>query len=339
MTEVWRIISGKPAGAAAAEPWVAALEDTVTQWNIGRPFSSTSGTTGQPVEHRYSPEAVLASARATAVHFGLEETTTTWSALPASGTGGRMAVWRALALGWDLTVSRPSAAPQVPKASDSTGRFDFSVATPMQARHLLDRGQLDRFHQLLLGGAPLDPVLEMQLLEGGERHGCRIHLGFGMTETLTHIATRPLGTDVFRPLQGVSFKVEEDGALTIDAPDRGVQGLRTRDAVETADGGFRWLGRLDDVLNSGGIKVHPHALEQALAPRLRGLLGDRRWYVSGRPDAALGDRITLVVEGTGEAKLADALLEAAADEGAIRPRSVEFATAFEETATGKLRRN
>ena len=209
----------------------------------------------------------------------------------------------------------------------------------MQARHLLDSGQLDRFHQLLLGGAPLDPVLEMQPLEGGERHRCRIHLGFGMTETLTHIATRPLGTDVFRPLQGVSFKVEEDGALTIDAPDRGVQGLRTRDAVETADGGFRWLGRLDDVLNSGGIKVHPHALEQALAPRLRGLLGDRRWYVSGRPDAALGDRITLVVEGTGEAKLADALLEAAADEGAIRPRSVEFATAFEETATGKLRRN
>ncbi len=338
MTEAWRVISGKPAGAAAAEPWVAALEDVAAQWNIGQPASTTSGTTGQPVEHRYSPEAVLASAKATAAHFGLGEETTTWSALPASGTGGRMAVWRAMSMGWDLAVSRPSAAPEVPVVSGASGRFDFGVATPMQARHLLDSGQLDRFHQLLLGGAPLDPVLEMQLLEGEVRHGCRIHLGFGMTETLTHIATRTLGSDVFRPLQGVSVKVEQDGALTIDAPERGVQGLRTRDAIEAADGGFRWLGRLDDVLNSGGIKVHPHVLEQALAPHLGALLGDRRWYVAGRPDPALGDRITLVVEGTGEAKLADALLEAGADEGAIRPRSVEFVAAFEETATGKVRR-
>ena len=338
MTGVWRIISGKPAGGVA-EPWVAALEDVAEQWNIGQPSSTTSGTTGQPVEHRYSPEAVLASARATAAHFGLGEETTTWSALPASGTGGRMAVWRAMSMGWDLTVSRPSAAPEVPEVSAASGRFDFGVATPMQARHLMDSEQLDRFHQLLLGGAPLDPVLEMQLLEAEERYGCSIQLGFGMTETLTHIATRPLGTDVFRPLQGVSVKVEQDGSLTIDAPDRGVQGLRTRDAVEAAVGGFRWLGRLDDVLNSGGIKVHPYALEQTLAPRLRGLLGDRRWYVTGRPDPALGDRITLVVEGTGEAKLADALLEAGADEGAIRPRSVEFVPAFDETATGKVRRN
>ena len=55
--------------------------------------------------------------------------------------------------------------------------------------------QLSRFAILLLGGAPLSPGLEAALQEAAGRSDCRIFHGFGMTETLTHIATRPLGTE------------------------------------------------------------------------------------------------------------------------------------------------
>lgn len=252
-----------------------------------------------------------------------------------------MAVWRALALGWDLTVTEPAAAPTVPRDTDN--RYDFAVATPMQARYLLDSGQLDRFRQLLLGGAPLDPVLEAELRDSVGSSGCRIHLGFGMTETLTHIAVRPLGEDAFRLLEGVDLSLEPDGAMVIDAPGRGVRHWRSQDAAEWTTNGdtraFRWLGRIDDAMNSGGLKVHPHVLEQEIARTAGRLLDGRRWYVAGRPDPALGDRITLVVEGPPDGELGKQVLDACSGIGIERPRAVEFVDAFRETATGKVVRH
>ena len=287
-------------------------------------------------------DAVRASARATAAHFGLTgPSTRTWSALPAAGTGGRMAVWRALILGWDLTVNLPSSTPDIAAPAGSpVDRYDFGVATPMQARHLLASGQLNRFRQLLLGGAPVGPALEDALLEAGREAGCDIHVGFGMTETLTHIATRSLGSEAYRPLPGVTVHIAGDQALIVDSPDRGLQQLHTRDAAEwmsaTDTSDFRWLGRLDDVLNSGGIKVHPHRVERLLSPLIQGMLAGRRWYVCGRDDEVLGDRITLVLEGAPQEELMEMLLSACHGLGNTRPRAVEFLPAFEETATGKV---
>lgn len=320
------------------------FDAVVAEWQDGQPASCTSGSTGQPTTHRFHPDAVRASARATAAHFGLQgNNIRTWSALPAAGTGGRMAVWRALILGWDLTVSSPSSAPVVPPyGSDRDGRYDFGVATPMQARHLLTSGQLGRFHQLLLGGAPLDPKLETALIEAGTSQHCQIHLGFGMTETLTHIATRPLGKKAFHPLPGITLRIREDQRLEIDAPDRGVQQLLTQDAAEWADSTdsmrFHWLGRCDDVMNTGGIKVYPGAVEGQLGPHIDPLIGHRRWYITGREDTVLGNRITLVVEGPRDEELARSILAAGGSLGNVRPRAVEFMPVFESTATGKLLR-
>lgn len=341
MNGTWTIVAGRPDASGRTEPWMTDFDGVVSEWHAGQPTGRTSGSTGEPTFHRFEPEAVRASAAATARHFGLEGRVSTWSALPASGTGGRMAVWRALARGWDLTVSQPSAHPAVP-VRHGGGRFDFAVATPMQARHLAASNQLLRFHQLLLGGAPVDPELEAVLVEAGGRAGCRIHHGFGMTETLTHVAVRPLGSDCFRPLTGVDLAIGPQGALIVHAPERGVFQLMTRDAASWADASrsrdFRWLGRLDDVLNSGGLKVHPHRLEQDIRAGLEPALGGRRWYVAGRPDAALGQSITLVIEGHRDALIEEKALAFCRGLGTIRPRAIEFMTVFEETATGKVRR-
>lgn len=342
MRASWQIQGGAATAAGDPAPWMADFDAVVDQWQRGVAESQTSGSTGAPICHRFEPQSVAHSAEATAAHFGLHPTPSkpisAWSALPVSGTGGRMMLWRALILGWDLTVSEPTAAPQPPPTGTPDGRYDFGVATPMQARHLALTGMLSRFHQLLLGGAPLTAELEAQLIDAGRNAGCRMHLGFGMTETLTHIATRQLGTPEYQALPGVFLSQDGEGALVIHAPERGVIEHATRDAIAwaTAPGGaFRWLGRLDAVINTGGVKVHPEALESEWAADLGPLLGARKWYAAGRPDATLGHHIAVVVEGERSPELAQAILLKLQSRGMRRPRSVEFVAVFRETATGK----
>ena len=347
MTAFWRF--PQTAAAGEAPDWVHPFLTLDAEWQAGRATGHTSGSTGEPKAFRFDPDAVRASARATAAHFGLTGASDggvqAWSSLPAAGVGGRMMWWRTRILGWSLTQSRPSAAPDVPPTTDGR-RYDFAVATPQQAAHLAETGQLSAFKTLLLGGGGLPPSLEAVLIKAGQATDCTLHVGFGMTETLTHIATRPLGDPLYRPLPGVAWSVGPDGGLVLDVPERQVHALHTRDAVapETdahGDQGFRWLGRLDDVINTGGIKVHPAELEQALEPHIAPLLKGRRWHVAGRPHPTTGEQVLLVVEGQTDPELAAQLLQAlsAGHPHPDRPRDVVWTDRFEETATGKVRRH
>ena len=346
MTAFWRF----PQAAAAGEApdWVQPFLTLDAEWQAGRATGHTSGSTGAPKAFHFDPDAVRASAQATAAHFGLngftEADVQAWSALPASGVGGRMMWWRTRVLGWKLTQNRPSATPDVPPTEDGR-RYDFAVATPQQAAHLAKTGQLTAFNTLLLGGGGLSPSLETALMDAGQAANCNLHMGFGMTETLTHIATRPLGNPMYCPLPGVAWSVGPDGSLVLDVPERQVHALHTRDAVAPAtdahgNRGFRWLGRLDDVINTGGIKVHPAQLEQTLEPHVASLLEGRRWQVAGRPHPTTGEQVLLLVEGQADPELAAQLLQAlsAGHPHPDRPRDVVWTDRFEETATGKVRR-
>ena len=112
--------------------------------------------------------------------------------------------------------------------------------------------------------------------------------------------------------------------------------------MEAASGlpGFRWLGRLDDVINTGGLKVHPADLERRIAPLVLPLMGKRRWYLAGRPHAITGQQVTLILEGEEDPTLGLSLLEQLAEghPQPDRPRAVEWRERFEETATGKVLR-
>ena len=347
MSHAWRLSNA--ADAVAPPDWALPFMEVDAAWQEGRAEGLSSGSTGSPKRFSFDPQAVVASARATAQHFELplpaQQPVHAWSALPATGIGGRMMVWRTRILGWTLTQDRPSSAPAVTPAPGGN-RYDFAVATPQQAAHLARSGQLVAFQLLLLGGGPVSPTLEAELLESGREQKCALHLGFGMTETLTHIATRSLGRDVFLPLPGVDWSCGPDGALRLSDASRGVDNLLTRDAVEprkdaeSGQDGFVWLGRLDDVINTGGLKVHPDRLERILEPIVAPLMGARRWYLTGRPDPLTGMQVTLVLEGEVESGLDVRLLDALATghPHADRPRAVEWQLRFEETATGKVRR-
>lgn len=347
MSEFWRFHPAAEAGAVP--PWAEVFLDIDRLWGSGQAVGRTSGSTGSPVDIHFAPDAVRASAEATGRHFGLSDkepgSVCTWSGLPTAGVGGRMMWWRCRVLGWHLTQSRPSSAPDLPPPPGGADRYALAVATPQQAHHLALRGSLAHVALLLLGGAPISAALEAQLIEAAHASGCHIHHGFGMTETLTHIATRRLGSPIYRPLPGVTLDLDADGSLIVTAPQRGVNALRTRDVVRAAESGiaegFQWLGRLDHVINTGGVKVHPELTEAKLAPALTDCLGGRRWYLTGRQHAVTGQQVTLVVEGGANEELAAICLQRAEEActGPERPRSVEWQPRFEETASGKVRRH
>jgi O-succinylbenzoic acid--CoA ligase len=226
------------------------------------------------------------------------------------------------------------------------------------------RARLNGMTAILVGGAPVSAALEQQ----AQALAAPVYHTYGMTETATHIALRRLnGPDAspwFQPLPGVEIDVDARGCLRLKGPMTLDHWLQTNDLVDLAippqqppqasassdDGSrfelhvarFRWLGRWDNVINSGGVKVQVETVEAAAGQAWLALgLAERRFFVAGLPDARLGERVTLLVEGSPlpaaqEAALTAALAQALPAYEA--PRQVLYAPRFVETATGKIDR-
>ncbi|MGB0178160.1 MAG: O-succinylbenzoic acid--CoA ligase, partial [Owenweeksia sp.] len=159
---------------------------------------------------------------------------------------------------------------------------------------------------------------------------------YGMTETISHVAMRRVNgsdNDVFRALPGVSFQVDQRGCLVINAPDIGVENLLTNDTVELVDTtSFRWLGRFDNVVNSGGIKLHPEAIESKIGE------WGQPFFLAGVPDDALGEKLIMVVES--EQPVLKSQLKSLFKGFAPYevPKEIRTVSTFEYTANGKLNR-
>ena len=149
---------------------------------------------------------------------------------------------------------------------------DLVAAVPLQVTRLRQalgdaaaRAQIERWRIVLLGGtAPSAELCDFLAT-------CRsqVVMSYGMTETLTHIALQTITPDHridgFRCLPGVSIQLDARGCVIVDAPHVGAQHLVTNDCAELrADGTFKLLGRIDNVINSGGIKVHAENVEAAV---------------------------------------------------------------------------
>ena len=231
---------------AAAQDWLSG-EDELTLF--------TSGSTGSPKTWTVQRSHVLESIRATAHAFNLGPATRSALAMDVAATGGRLMLWRALELGMHLQI--------LPVGRHLTweGILDFLALVPQQALSLSPE-QAGQVGTLLLGGAPVSPQEEGKLLA----LDATVYHGFGMTETLSHIALRRLGGEArYTCLPGVSVTLDQ-GALVIDAPHRGVHALRTTDAADVhSPNSFTWLGRLDGAILSGGKKIFPEGVDQSIA--------------------------------------------------------------------------
>ena len=162
---------------------------------------------------------------------------------------------------------------------------------PLQVEKSLehDREAFERIKTVIIGGAPVSYQLRQKLKDCPNR----LFATYGMTETITHVAVQDLkSSDYFEALPGISLELDARGCLVIDAPRITEKKIVTNDLVELDGQKFRWLGRYDHVINSGGVKVIPEEVERALAPYIR-----QRFFVTGTPHDQLGEIVTLVVEG------------------------------------------
>ena len=182
------------------------------------------------------------------------------------------------------------------------------------------------------------------MLQGKMQHalsGCkeevRIYESFGMSETLSHIALKmlyPKKQEYFTLLEGITISTSHEGALTIEAPELTSSTLYTTDRVEIiSEGKFRFLGRLDHVINSGGVKIHPEELESFIKEHT-----ERELAVSALPDPLLGQRLVVVVQGKEEPAVRAQILELPFSQRYLRPKEVFFTECLPLTPNGKINR-
>ena len=313
------------------------------QWLMGQAEFElmTSGSTGAPKAIRVSREQMAASARLTGQALGLQYGDSALVCLPTQYIAGRMMLVRGLELGLNLMVVTLSSNPLATLPTDS--HVDFTAFVPMQLHKIIHETPsqiaiLNRMKAILVGGAEVSAMLVNDL----QAIHAPIYHTYGMTETVSHIALRRLNGDLaddyFRPLSKVILGQDERGCLTITSILSQHQTLITNDVVELRpDGSFRWLGRWDNVINSGGIKVQAEQVEQALAR----LLANRRFFVGGLPQAELGHMVVAVIEG--EPLLFEILtaLRSQLEQNLTKyeiPRQFYFLSQFWETPTGKIDR-
>lgn len=362
-----RILAWRPEEAGGLGENARAALDFARAWLAGDQHFAlhTSGSTGAPKPITLTRRQMEASAYATGSALGLRAGGQALVCLPTAYVAGRMMLVRGLVLGLDLHVVEPSADPLAALAP--AAHIDFAAFVPLQMQTLLARALqapadscyadeteaafryrrlLDGMQAILLGGGPLSAPLYEQV----RRLSAPVYHTYGMTETATHIALRRLNgdqaTEAFRPLPGVELALDSRDCLAIRGPMSADEWVQTNDLVELrADRSFIWLGRADNVINSGGVKVHIEKVEAKIeamqAARSDLAWAGRRSAIVPTPDERLGQAVTLVLEGppltAAEEEEMAAILRAALDRFEL-PRRFAYLPHLPQTPTGKIDR-
>ena len=281
----------------------------------------TSGTTGEPKLIRTNKQAMVNSALATGDFFELSPGDKALYCLPTKFIAGKMMLVRSFILGLDIDFVEPSSHPL---AKNET-KYDFVAMVPLQAQNSLEG--LKNVKKMIVGGARMSKELEKSLLKGKTE----VYETYGMTETITHIAAKKIGESAFSILPNIKISQNETNCLVIDAPRISSDLIVTNDLVEIKnDNHFVFLGRIDNVVNSGGIKLMPEQIEEKLASII-----NNRFFVGGIADPTLGEKLVLVVEGK-KGSFDESLLENL--DKYEKPKKVFYKSDFLETATGKIKR-
>ncbi|GAA4454673.1 AMP-binding protein [Nibrella saemangeumensis] len=317
-------------------------------WQSGQALFTlqTSGSTGTPKPVQLTRPQMVASARLTGQALGLLPGDAALVCLNIRYIAGVMMLVRCLELDLPMTIVEPSANP-LADFDPAQARFAFTALVPLQLQTILEQAPgklpiLNRMKAILVGGAATSPALEQAL----QQIEAPIYATYGMTETVSHIALRrlngPESADYFTALSGVLIGTDERDCLHITAAASNNQRIQTNDVVEMLDRRrFRLLGRADNIINTGGVKIQPEPVERALQELLNQWELRPRLFVAGLPDERLGQRLTAFIEKeelTPEQQ--KALKENLARQ--LSPYSVpkQFITvpAFRETPTGKIDR-
>lgn len=299
------------------------IGDFLLDWFDDKPYINlqTSGTTGTPKIIRTSKQAMVNSALATGDFFELHPGDKALYCLPTKYIAGKMMLVRSFILGLDIDFVAPSSHP----LSKNVTKYDFVAMVPMQAQNSL--AELKNVKKMIVGGAKMSKSLEKSLLKGKTK----VYETYGMTETITHIAAKKIGEKAFSILPNIQISQNDKNCLVISAPKISDEPIVTNDLVEIVnDNQFVFLGRIDNVVNSGGIKLIPEQIEEKLSNQIHS-----RFFVGGSPDTVLGEKLVLVIEGDKQAL--DETIFNDLDKYE-KPKEVFYVSKFIETENGKIKR-
>jgi O-succinylbenzoic acid--CoA ligase len=248
----------------------------------------SSGTTGSIKEIRLPKSAMINSALNTCRYLNLAKGQTALLCMPVEYIAGKMMVVRCFAGNLNLLLTEPRSLP------DLCGhpRIDFCAMVPLQVINLTNcNNSLDPLRKLIIGGSEISAELEKRVHD----LATEVYATYGMAETSSHIAIRrlngPFPQQVYQALPGITLTTDERGCLIIEA-DYLPQRVVTNDLVAfTGPGSFNWLGRYDNLINSGGVKIVPEEVEALVQSRT--LL---TCLAIGLPDNQLGQRLVFVFE-------------------------------------------
>ena len=267
----------------------------LAEWHNDSPkvLVHTSGSTGKPKPMWVEKRRMEASARITCQFLRLREGDIALLCLPLDYIAGKMMVVRALTCGLRLIAVEPSGNPL---RTVTAAEVAFAAMVPMQVWNTLqvpeERRQLMDIKHLIIGGGAIDDALAAEL----RTFPNAVWSTYGMTETLSHIALRrlsgPEASDWYTPFEGVRLSLNEEQCLVIDAPAVHDGTLVTNDIAEISDKGFRILGRKDNVICSGGLKIQTEEVERMLHAHLH-----EPYLITKRRDEKFGEIVVLLTEG------------------------------------------
>lgn len=261
-------------------------------------IQNTSGSTGAPKQIIITRSQMTASAKMSIDALGLRREYNALLCISPDYIGGKMMLVRSLVAGMKIIACTPTSNPLAMLPRNQ--HIDFAAMVPYQIHEIIRSESAIKFNEIktvIIGGATVD----RETVEKLQGYRCIFYSTYGMTETVSHIALRQLNennaSDCYTALPGIHISTDERSCLVIEW-DQLPQKIVTNDIVEIVSADvFQWIGRWDNVINTGGIKVFPEKVEKIVKEIFRGLHLDNSFFVGSVADPKLGNRVTLFIEG------------------------------------------
>lgn len=291
----------------------------VNDWVNGKEYFNftTSGSTGQPKKIQIDRKRIEYSTRATFDHIDPQQgIKSTLLCIDPRFIGGAMVVFRALIKNLNLYIIDPTS--QVVESLPPNFTSDLVSLVPIQF-NAIPSNDLDRFKNIIIGGAAVTTC---------STNDANIYASFGMTETVSHVALRRINSELYTTTGDTIVDLNTEGCLQFKGKITHNKWLETNDLGEiVSPTSFLWKGRKDFVINSGGIKINPEAIENKLAHLI-----SSPFLITSLPDDRLGEKVVLLIEGN-EQEIDFSNLDKFE-----RPKDVYFDHELVRTSSGKIDR-
>jgi O-succinylbenzoic acid--coA ligase len=306
----------------------------LTEWYDDKPYviAHTSGSTGTPKKIELLKSDMIHSASATCTFFGINDTSRLFLPLSVDYIAGKMMIIRAIMSNATLDIVTPSTDPFSAIATGSS--YTLAAIVPSQLNSLIKNMQRINIENIIIGGSPLSNEQLNMIISSG----LNAWATYGMTETCSHVALKKLSVknSFFEALPDITFDTDPRGCLMIKCAKMSWKRLITNDVVELkSPTAFEWIGRYDNIINSGGIKINPEQDEAIL----KKIWPDKTFFIVGRKSEQWGEESVLVIEG--EPWTSKQLILQQAKDSLPQyhaPKAIIFTPTITRTSSGKIKR-